>query len=56
MHCTKAHIWRVDECIHCKIQEIDAKIERYEEALKYYAYDANSMTDDRTVARKALED
>lgn len=38
-----------------KLSELKKKVELYEEALKYYAYDADSLTDCGTVARKALE-
>jgi hypothetical protein len=38
-----------------KLTELKKKAERYEEALKYYAYDASSLMEDGTAARKALE-
>ncbi|MFS0905653.1 hypothetical protein AB3N02_21655 [Priestia aryabhattai] len=28
--CDKAHIWNNNECQHCKIQELEARVGRYE--------------------------
>ena len=32
--CNKAHAWKIGECLACKIEEQQEKVERYEKALK----------------------
>jgi hypothetical protein len=34
MSCTKAHIWKVDECLLCKIQELEKTIKEQQEELE----------------------
>ena len=37
MKCDKAHIWNNEECLHCKIQELEARNKRYADAISAIA-------------------